>query len=234
MQPGTDKKYEPRLPSEDKKASCETHKVMELKNQKRFQSCLQSYSKNSSPLTINALEKHDLKHTSGPCQLRQFACGECHHSWWRIVLKSKPVSQCTRRRCGNKRYDALPREKEFGIGQFLCPNTECNHEFFGYCEAIDSLQCKKCWAFVKPYIHPKWKKKQKQYLEPQHKQYLGSQHQWFYQGRRKKPKPFNPSSVHVPTGGTVSTFLTQVDFEKEGIYVELDYDSEYEEVNDTA
>ena len=43
---------------------------------------------------------------------------------------------------------------------------------------------------------------------------------------RKKPKPFNPSSVHEPTGGTVSTFLTQIDFEKEGEYVDLDYDSD--------
>ena len=271
---------------------------MELENQKR----LQSYS---SPLTVDALEKHDLKHTSGPCQLRQFACGECHYSWWRNVLKSKPVSRCTGKKCGNKRYDALPREKEFGIGRFVCPNIECNRIFFGYCEAMDSLRCKKCWTFVKPYIHPKWKKRSRlnpdtkpfqphprrhyqsttdsddlgpkfvtmsmaydihQYptqfslsqesLLDSDKQPIQEADQYLSQGTqsslsqeslpdsilsgsshqpapkqpeitaRKKPKPFNPSRVHVPTGGTVSTFLSQINFEKEGEYVDLDYDDD--------
>lgn len=49
--------------------------------------------------------------------------------------------------------------------------------------------------------------------------------------RKKKPKRviFNASEIHEPTGGTVSTFLTQVDFERIAEEVDLEYDSDDED-----
>ena len=92
----------------------------------------------------------------GPCELRQFGCGYCRQSWWRTVLKSKPVSRC--RKC-QQRYDALPRNKEFGIGRYHCTKPSCGRKFFAKCEATDRLMCRKCKTIVSnPYIHPRWKK----------------------------------------------------------------------------
>ena len=112
------------------------------------------------PLTIEALEAHDSRQSgTGPCQLRQFGCPLCRHSWWHNVLSSKPVSRCRGEKCGHQRYNALPRSMEFGIGRFLCPNGLCGRRFFGYCEAKDRLQCRKCGSHARPYIHPKWRKR---------------------------------------------------------------------------
>lgn len=111
-----------------------------------------------STLTMEALDAHDAKERTGPCQLRQFGCPLCMRTWWHNVLRSKPVSRCRGGHCGNQRYDALPRCKEFGVGRFLCPNTHCGRRFFGYCEATNILQCRKCGTPSMPYIHPKWRK----------------------------------------------------------------------------
>ena len=92
----------------------------------------------------------------GPCELRQFGCGYCRQSWWRTVLKSKPVSRC--RNC-QQHYDALPRNKEFGFGRYHCTKPSCGRKFFAKCEATDRLMCRKCKTIVSnPYIHPRWKK----------------------------------------------------------------------------
>lgn len=119
-------------------------------------------------LTIEALEKHDSKHMTGPCQLRQFGCGVCMHSWWHNVLRTKPVSRCNGGKCGNQRYDALPRSKEFGIGRFICPGVHCGRRFFGHCEATTLLRCRKCGSYAMPYIHPKWRKRKanRNYTKP--------------------------------------------------------------------
>lgn len=303
---------------------------MKVEDQKR----LQQSNSEIKALTIESLEEHDSKSTTGPCQLRQFGCAVCHHSWWHNVLKSQPVSRCRGGRCGNQRYDALPRNMEFGIGRFICPNDRCCRTFFGFCEATDQLQCRKCGSYSKPYIHPKWKQQQMSHLNPRakvfyprfHSQQQQKQqplkqkqkHQFdsmsiasscrssalssdpsesdvsslaqlslntsptntddsdsedsealsqsssfpFYQpsissfsasecntrsqcssstspqgstpykGRRirqpminqhGRPRVFNASNIHEPTGGTLSTFLTQVNFEMTGEEVILDY-----------
>lgn len=135
---------------------------MGLEDQQR----LQLSSSKGSTLTIEALEAHDVRERAGPCQLRQFGCPLCTHSWWHNVLRSKPVSRCRGGRCGNQRYDALPRCKEFGIGRFLCPNQHCGRRFFGYCEATDILRCRRCGTPSMPYIHPKWRKSKPRSLNP--------------------------------------------------------------------
>ena len=121
------------------------------------QKCLQSEG-NRVLLTEAALRKHDIKHMTGPCELRQFACGPCDHPWWRIVPVSKMVSRC--REC-HIRYDALDREKEFGIGRFQCTKPACKRVFFAKCQATDVLSCRKCKTHVRsPHIHPRWRKHQ--------------------------------------------------------------------------
>lgn len=265
------------------------------------------------PLSIDALEKHDMKHTTGPCQLRQFGCPQCQHSWWRNVLKSKPVSRCRREMCGNMKYDALPRDKEFGIGRCLCSNESCGREFYAYCEASETLECRKCKSKCRPLIHPKWRKKNR--LNPNAKPFIPRRQRYRSRSREdigptgplfvpvsqmsdesvayghsmvsafsgldihdhqntgrasaregstgggasamggasrggasagggnsrtglpsqppKKPrkKIFNASKRHIPTGGTMSTFLSQIDYENErsGMEVDLDYDSDDDE-----
>lgn len=74
-------------------------------------------------LTEEALRKLDI--ATGVLQLREFACEGCDHVWWRTVPCTKPVAKCNS--CTNK-YDALPREKEFGIGRYRC--RVCKHSFF--------------------------------------------------------------------------------------------------------
>ena len=214
----------------------EARKAMEVEDQAQLQA---TGVGRGGVLTLEALEAHDAK--SGPCALRQFACPKCLHSWWRTVLKSKPVSRCNQN-CRATRYDALPRSKEFGIGRFKCPNHQCGRKFFARCEATDRLECRKCRSSAKPYIHPKWRKRErKSQLNPRANSFNPQDRRDF--GRRTReeeprqpqtrsrirPRIFNPSEVHVSTGSTVSTFLSQVDFENEGEGVDLDYDYEDDE-----
>ena len=140
-----------------------SHRVKGIKGpheaQKRLsetdQNHLQGENK-SCLLTEEALRKHDIKHMTGPCELRQFGCGPCDHSWWRIVPVSKMVSRC--REC-QIRYDSLPRKKEFGVGRLQCTKPTCKRVFFAKCQATDILRCRKCKTLVKnPHIHPRWRK----------------------------------------------------------------------------
>ena len=241
-------------------------------------------------LTMEALEEYDMMTTTGPRELRQFACEECHVSWWRTVIKTNPVSRCKGGKCGQQRYDALPRFLEFGIGRCVCPNENCDFEFYVRCEASRIFKCCKCKTECKPYIHPIWKKKKKKRKNKKNKksQDAASSHEMPPAGehrrpptdfsphqvmplqscppggaalvddnihapfsdlavsdatapvpyhpeaappprksRRKKPKReiFNVSEIHEPTGGTVSTFLTQVDFDEIAEEVDLEYES---------
>ncbi len=298
-------RYIPSAYLRNTKVSYETCTEMNPSDQRR----LQQSDTPLTTLTVEALEAHDSKHTTGPCQLRQFACLPCRDTWWRNVLKSNPVSRCRGRFCRNERYDALPRNEQFGIGRFLCPNIHCSREFFGYCEATEQLACRKCGTFATPYIHPKWRKSRpsrSRLLNPKarvfrpHKSddvgprfeslkisegrggsggkqssgseselcafprgdgrphssftpsssdsegdlsqassssslspsslngFLPSERAWTRReppSPKRRPRIFNPSRVHEPTGGTISTFLTQIDFDQEYEEVVLDYDS---------
>ena len=78
-------------------------------------------------------------------------------SWWH----TNPVSRCKGEKCGQQRYDALPRWLEFGIGRCVCPNEDCEFEFFVRCEASRIFKCRKCKTECKPDVHPNWEKKRK-------------------------------------------------------------------------
>ncbi|KAI8777657.1 UPF0515 protein C19orf66, partial [Biomphalaria glabrata] len=51
---------------------------------------------------------------------RLFACVTCNRSWWKKVPYRKEVSRC--KKC-LVRYDAIPKEREWGIGVFHCSRT---------------------------------------------------------------------------------------------------------------
>lgn len=136
-------------------------------------------------LTEDALRKFDL--LTGALVLREFACRDCDNFWWKTVPRTKLVSKCVT--CSTK-YDALPREKEFGTGRYKC--TNCNHFFFARCEAMSERQCHSCGATVRaPYIHPKFRRPMvPQPVEP-------------------FTRVINASTVHDSTGSTTSSFVTQ-------------------------
>ena len=141
-------------------------------------------------LTKEALRKLDL--LTGAIVLREFACGDCDYFWWKTVPRTKPVSTCPR--CKVK-YDALPREKEFGTGRYKC--TNCNHFFFARCEATSEQPCFKCWSPVRaPYIHPKFIIRRPISEQSDEEHYV---------------RVINASTVHDSTGSTTSTFITQRD-----------------------
>ena len=136
----------------------------------------------------------------GPCELRQFGCGYCRQSWWRTVLKSKPVSRC--RNC-QQHYDALPRNKEFGFGRYHCTKPSCGRKFFAK-------------VYNGPLSDP----------IPSLEGLSLAQHS---QGpRATRRQIFNASMPHNSTGLTISTFLTQMN--EAGENVDLDYDSDEEGV----
>ena len=245
--------------------------TFEEMDQKRLQDNLPGIA----ALTMDALEKHDMKHTTGPCQLRQFGCPICQYSWWKNVLKSKPVSRCMGGTCGNTQYDALPRDMEFGIGRCLCPKKSCARKFYAYCVASEIIKCRKCKSECKPQIHPKWRKRARSPHfatdDDEDMQYnvlsafsdmdigggrggrggggggggrrggggggdstgeaRGAPHGRGGGGagaRKPRKEIFNASDIHVPSGGVVTTFLNQIDFEDErnATEVDLDYDSD--------
>lgn len=168
-------------------------------------------------LTEAILRQHNLLHEVR--ELREFACLPCKHFWWRSVLIMKPVSTCNN--C-HKRYDALPRDKVFGIGRYICQNK---HTFFKFCHATLSCRCMKCYEMVShPYIHPEYLNRRKLKIrkpvdpdtelfdpteeEPHQKKAAGDDVSP-YEHKKKKKYIFNPSTAHVSTGSTKMTFLTQ-------------------------
>ena len=154
-------------------------------------------------LTKEALRKHDI--ATGTCELREFACEPCDNVWWRVVSTYKLVSRC--KKC-KIRYEALPQESEFGIGLFTC---ECGNEFKSKCTAQSNCPCFNCKAFVsKPFIHPKFNRDATYRPRSRYKHCCDKCH-----GMGRCPtfkKVIHPSEPHDSTGSTLSTFLSQPDF----------------------
>ena len=137
-------------------------------------------------LTVKALQEHERQTAT---EVRQFNCPNCKRSrWWRVVPRNKPVSRC--KRC-HVRCDALPRNEEYGVGQFICPVYSCGEVFYKTCGAIDTRDCPHCGKSVaQPCIHPAYKTHGPiSYL---------------------KQLKFTPKSVaHISTGSTVETWPSQ-------------------------
>ena len=156
----------------------------------------------------------------GATELRQFACRKCNHPWWANVPRTKPVSTC--RTC-HVRYNALDREKEFGIGRFIC--LPCDHTFYGRCDATEMHICYKCQKLTgPPYISPRFKPLSKS------KRFFSTD-----------PHPriheiIHASTPHDSTGSTIATFLTEdlgsyipVVVEREHRMAEKDYSQPFED-----
>lgn len=153
---------------------------------------------NPTLLTEAALRKHDI--LIGSSELRQFACGPCNRPWWTFVPRTKPVSHC--QNC-YVRYDALERNKEFGIGRYIC--VPCEHTFYARCEATEKHICFKCQKLVgPPFISPrlkpviKWRPPESRF--PYRRSTFVFPHVL---------QVINFSKPHDSTGSTVATFLTQ-------------------------
>ena len=153
-------------------------------------------------LTKEALQEHERLTT--PKELRQFACGQCENVWWRVVLSIKAVSRCNRCKV---RYNALPREKEYGIGRFVCPYDKCDNVFYGRCHADSKRRCHDCGTIVsKPYIHPNNKRNynpQSRYKFHYCEECLGCGICILLN------RVVYASTRHVSTGSTIDTWLSQ-------------------------
>lgn len=142
-------------------------------------------------LTVEALHRHDM--LTGATELRQFACLDCNHPWWKHVLRTKPVASCYS--C-HIRYDALAREKEFGIGRYIC--HVCEHTFFVWCEATQLQVCYECNTVAgPPFISPRFKSVRSAAVRT----------------GRKQPPPrtiLHASTPHVSSGSTnASSVITE-------------------------
>ena len=105
------------------------------------------------PLTRKTLQEHDRQTST---EVRQFHCGRCHREWWRVVPSNKPVSRC---KICHRRYDAILRDDERGVGRFTCTNNLCGNVFYRRCNPSYIEVCPQCGAVVsEPLIHPKYNK----------------------------------------------------------------------------
>lgn len=153
-------------------------------------------------LTEEALREHE--RLTLPKELRQFACRACKYIWWRVVLSVKAVSRC--KHC-NVIYNALPCNKEYGIGRFICPDEQCGNVFFGRCHAKCKWKCYGCETVVsKPYIHP----------GNEHYQTESMCHGAHYCRKRECllsrdscARMLFTSTPHVSTGSTINNWFSQ-------------------------
>ena len=154
------------------------------------------------PLTLENLRELDKEYDKH--EVRQFACERCQKSWWEEVPARKPVSKC--RRCRTK-YDALPREKEFGIGHHVC---ECGKTFRGFTQHGVTSPCYRCKADVLPQYFLTDREDIKKKTQRRHKCELCN-------GREDCPnkKPLvNISKQHVSTGSTASSVCSDTGGER--------------------
>ena len=131
----TEREFEMRLPimvSSTEESSEEEENGEEL-------APLRGVTAEALPLTMENLRLHD-EHTE-EVEFRQFGCKRCFRSWWKRVRVRKPVSRC---KICRVKYDALPREKEYGIAEFLC--RTCRRTFLGRGRVTTISPCYQCNA----------------------------------------------------------------------------------------
>ena len=180
----------------DPKKDRSSQKAQQIMREKKQDKMMKEDIESPYLLTEAALKKHNI--ITGACLLREFACGPCDRFWWSVVPTTKAVSKC--HHCDVK-YDALPRDKEFGIGRYICQNVKCNKTFYCRCHATQMVPCFDCNIWLRtPYIHPRFirSSRPRRPLEPE------------YSPPIQKKKVINPSTRHISTGSTISTFLSQM------------------------
>ncbi|XP_076465622.1 shiftless antiviral inhibitor of ribosomal frameshifting protein homolog isoform X1 [Babylonia areolata] len=77
--------------------------------------------------------------------VRLFACQPCDRYWWRKVPSRKEVSRC---RVCKQKYDPVPKEEEWGLGEFVCV---CDNVFLGKAWMSHTKSpCYKCGFHASP------------------------------------------------------------------------------------
>lgn len=177
-----------------------------------------------------------------PAEFRQFGCQPCDKVWWRKVPGRKLVSRCYI--CKTK-YDALPRDLEWGWAKFQC---QCGNEFHGFGAMNKTLcACYRCRHYCSPLeIIPPFKRRGGRKSRNRHscsapncyrRSPLGPQVpdvNLCVHPNSLRRKVVEPSRNHVSTGSTVKTFLTQDELASEFDYEPslADVDELDEEDND--
>ena len=133
-------------------------------------------------------------------ECRQFACEKCQKSWWDDVPARKPVSRC--KMCRQK-YDALARDKEFGVGIHKC---SCGRKFTGNTSYGVPSPCFNCEADVLPEIIPNRGNIKKRTNRRHHCKECHGKGQC-----RNKNAVVHASSEHESTGSTISSVCTEDD-----------------------
>ncbi|XP_055872011.1 shiftless antiviral inhibitor of ribosomal frameshifting protein homolog [Biomphalaria glabrata] len=73
---------------------------------------------------------------------RLFACMTCNRSWWKKVPYRKEVSKC---KVCLIRYEAIPKDKEWGVGIFHCQTAGCGKQFRGWAiMGMTQSRCHQC------------------------------------------------------------------------------------------
>ncbi|XP_061192777.1 shiftless antiviral inhibitor of ribosomal frameshifting protein homolog [Saccostrea echinata] len=148
--------------------------------------------------------------------IRQFACRPCDSVWWRRVPGRKTVSKCHRCRV---RYDAIPKEHEWGLAQFEC--DQCGNVFIGFGQMNNNYSpCYACGNKVQPArILPKRRSTGGNRRQSTHSCFAYNCYNIagdVQPGICVHPKSLarrvvTQSDTHASSGSTVDTFLTQDD-----------------------
>ncbi|XP_076465623.1 shiftless antiviral inhibitor of ribosomal frameshifting protein homolog isoform X2 [Babylonia areolata] len=169
--------------------------------------------------------------------VRLFACQPCDRYWWRKVPSRKEVSRC---RVCKQKYDPVPKEEEWGLGEFVCV---CDNVFLGKAWMSHTKSpCYKCGFHASPVqILPPTKRSGPRPRKSGYRHSCDGRNcynraqdtpSFGHRGDKDAPlctheqsersrKVLYASQEHVSTGSTVNTFLTQGDLAED--YEDLDH-----------
>ncbi|GAA6087478.1 shiftless antiviral inhibitor of ribosomal frameshifting protein homolog isoform X2 [Tachysurus ichikawai] len=173
------------------------------------------------PLTEKNKRMFDLaQQNQMPSAEHQFACELCDKSWWRRVPERKMVSRC--QLCKQK-FEPVPPNKRWGIADFTCLNCTRSFKSFGRMDL--GSPCYNCRFIVMPsrilpprkYLRNIGQRKRHQHsclaedCYNRQEPYVPGTECVHPVSRKKngKPQVVNPSHLHISSGSTVNTCLSQ-------------------------